>query len=97
MTEMVFYRILEGLRAFSPVPLAFFGGMGESLLHPRIMEMTAKIKTLGARVELITNGTLLTPEMTHGLLDAVVDMLWVSLDGATSETYYRSVDTSTSI
>ena len=47
----------------------------------------AKIKALGARVELITNGTLLTEKKTRQLVDAGLDMLWVSIDGATPETY----------
>jgi MoaA/NifB/PqqE/SkfB family radical SAM enzyme len=38
-------------------------------------------------VELITNGTLLTLEMSNRLLEAGLDMLWVSLDGATPESY----------
>jgi len=38
-------------------------------------------------VELITNGTLLTLEMSNRLLEAGLDMLWVSLDGRPPESY----------
>ena len=43
------------------------------------------MKTLDAKVELITNGTLLTQGMSKELIAAGLDMLWISLDGATPE------------
>jgi len=87
MSEQVFSRIMEGLRAFSPAPKIFFGGMGEPLFHPNIVEMVRQAKSLGATVELITNGTLLTGELSTALINAGLDVLWVSLDGATPESY----------
>jgi len=87
MSEAVFSRIIEGLGAFSPLPTVFFGGFGEPLCHPDIIEMVSRVKALGAKVELITNGTLLTREMSRDLVKAGLDMLWVSLDGATPESY----------
>jgi len=47
----------------------------------------ARVKALDATVELITNGTLLTQEMSNRLIESGLDMLWVSLDGATPESY----------
>ncbi len=44
-------------------------------------------KEAGAAVELITNGTLLTPKLSHDLIAAGLDRLWVSLDGARPESY----------
>jgi MoaA/NifB/PqqE/SkfB family radical SAM enzyme len=82
-----FARILEGLSAFDPVPMVFFGGFGEPLSHPKIGEMVAKVKSLGARAELITNATLLDDRRSRLLIDAGLDCLWVSLDGATPESY----------
>jgi MoaA/NifB/PqqE/SkfB family radical SAM enzyme len=87
MAASTFARIMEGVRAFSPPPLVFFGGLGEPLTHPDIVSMVGEAKRLGSRVELITNGTLLTPEMSHRLIDAGLDMLWASLDGASPESY----------
>lgn len=87
MSEEVFSRVLEGLEAFNPVPRVFFGGFGEPLFHPDIIKMITRVKALGAPVELITNGTLLTQEMSEALIDLKIDTLWVSLDGATPESY----------
>jgi MoaA/NifB/PqqE/SkfB family radical SAM enzyme len=87
MIETTFAQIMAGLRAFSPPPAAFFGGFGEPLAHPGITEMVAQAKALGGPVELITNGTLLTQDLSQRLIAAGLDLLWVSLDGATPESY----------
>ena len=87
MSEEVFDAVLAGLREFTPVPSVFFGGFGEPLSHPRILDMVARVKALGGTVELISNGTLLTEEMSRELIRAGLDTLWVSLDGATPESY----------
>lgn len=87
MPETTFARLLAGLRAFSPMPTVFFGGFGEPLAHPRLADMVAQAKALGARVELITNGTLLTEAIARQLIAARLDVLWVSIDGATPESY----------
>ena len=87
MSDMVFDRVIDGLSAFSPQPTVFFGGFGEPLLHPKIAEMITRVKALGAPVELITNGAMLTRDLSQKLIRAGLDVLWVSLDGATPESY----------
>jgi MoaA/NifB/PqqE/SkfB family radical SAM enzyme len=87
MSPAVFEQIIEGLRLFSPPPSVLFGGLGEPLSHPDIVEMVRQTKALGSSVELITNGTLLQSSLAEQLIDAGLDMLWVSLDGATAESY----------
>lgn len=87
MSAATFARILEGLRAITPPPTVFFGGLGEPLAHRRIVEMVARVKALSASVELITNGTLLTEQRARQLIEAGLDILWVSIDGATPESY----------
>ena len=87
MDGATFQRVLTGLAAFSPPPDVFFGGFGEPLSHPRILDMLKQIKALGSRVELISNGVLLTPEISQSLIQAGLDMLWISIDGACAESY----------
>ncbi len=86
MTSDTWQHLVHGLRAFPP-PTVFFGGWGEPLAHSHIVEMVAQAKSAGASIELITNGTLLTPDMSRRLIAAGLDILWVSLDGATPESY----------
>ena len=62
------------------VETVFFGGMGEPLFHRDILEMIRLAAETGAEVELLTNGTLLTEKMIHGILDAGLTRLWISID-----------------
>ena len=87
MPPEIFARIIEGLRSFDPPPDIFFGGLGEPLSHPNILNMVREAKALGSKVELITNGTLLSKSISTELVAAGLDKLWVSIDGATPESY----------
>jgi MoaA/NifB/PqqE/SkfB family radical SAM enzyme len=87
MSDETFAHILDGLAGFDPLPTIFFGGLGEPLFHPRTADWVAQAKQAGARVELITNGTTLTEKRARQLIEAGLDVLWVSLDGATPESY----------
>ncbi len=87
MTDATFARVLESVAQLDPRPTVFFGGIGEPLFHRRTLEWAAQAKRLGARVELITNGTLLTERHARALIELGLDVLWVSLDGATPESY----------
>lgn len=87
MNTTTFSRIVAGLRSITPPPGVLFGGLGEPLAHPDIVDMVRQMKDLGSFVELITNGTLLDDSLSQQLIDAGLDLLWVSLDGATPESY----------
>lgn len=87
MSDEVFRRIIKGIASFTPRPIVFFGGFGEPLYHPKILDMVNSVKNLGAPVQIITNGTLLTKEFSKELLHAGLDLLWVSLDGANPKSY----------
>ena len=87
MSEDTFESIYNHLKQMTPIPNVYFGGIGEPLFHPMVIDWIARIKQLGVRVEMITNGTILVERKARELIKAGLDMLWVSLDGATPETY----------
>ena len=87
ISETVFERILMGLEDSAEKPELFLGGYGEPLSHPKALKLVKQAKTRGHRVSLITNGILLTEEVANSLIDLKLDMLWVSLDGASAECY----------
>lgn len=87
MASGTFGRILSGLETVPDKPELFLGGYGEPLSHPGILDMIAQAKARGHPVSLITNGILLTASVIHRLIDLNLDMLWVSLDGASPECY----------
>lgn len=87
MSDETFSAILSGLQEIDPVPTVYFGGIGEPLFHRRTVEWIARVKQLGGRVEMITNGTMLTEKRSREIIDAGLDLLWVSIDGASPESY----------
>jgi MoaA/NifB/PqqE/SkfB family radical SAM enzyme len=87
MSDETFEHFYAGLSSLDPLPTVYFGGIGEPLFHPKTVEWVTLIKQMGARVELITNGTTLTEKISRRLVTAGLDVLWVSIDGATPETY----------
>jgi MoaA/NifB/PqqE/SkfB family radical SAM enzyme len=87
MSAVTFARIIDGVRRVSPLPTLFFGGFGEPFAHPDLLAMLATAKSVGCAVELITNGTLLTEDTRHEIVRIGLDRLWVSIDGATPESY----------
>lgn len=87
MSSTTFSHILNGLRECAIPPDIIFGGLGEPLAHPDIVEMVRQAKVLGVSVELITNGTLMKRSLARQLIDSGLDRLWVSLDGSTPESF----------
>jgi MoaA/NifB/PqqE/SkfB family radical SAM enzyme len=72
------------------VPSMKFNWRGEPLLHPRIGDFIARAKQRGILETLInTNGTQLTRAMAVKLIEAKLDVLIMSFDGGTKETYEK--------
>lgn len=87
MSIPVFDKILEDLESYAPKPEIFIGGYGEPLSNPNCLSMIELAKSKGIRVSMITNGVLLTESISRQLIDLKLDMLWISLDGASPECY----------
>ena len=62
-------------------------GLGEPLLAPDLFRMIAHAAGRGVRTGFNTNATLLTRRAAERLVEAGLDWLCVSLDGATAATY----------
>lgn len=87
MDSPTFGRVLEAVQGMEDRPTVFFGGLGEPLLHPDLVQMVRSVKGLDAPAEAITNGLLLDQERAEALVDAGLNTLWVSIDGASPECY----------
>jgi MoaA/NifB/PqqE/SkfB family radical SAM enzyme len=87
MSAETFERILSGLDGLEQKPELFFGGYGEPLSHPACLDMIEQAKMSGHPVSLISNGILLTEQVSRRLIELKLDKLWVSLDGASPECY----------
>jgi MoaA/NifB/PqqE/SkfB family radical SAM enzyme len=71
-------------RAFEKTKWVYLQGWGEPLLHPRLFDMIALAKSAGCRVGFTNNGTRLTHKAGERLLDLGLDLLAVSIAGATA-------------
>lgn len=86
LTLEQFERILDRLPFVVKMSLV---GIGETLLNPKIIDMVRLAKRRGILVGFATNGSLLTREKAQALVDAGLDWINVSMDGATAETFER--------
>ena len=80
----VYERVVDGLAA--PATIAFMG-LGEPLLHPRLVDMVRLATERGLATEATTNALLLDEVMADALVAAGLGQLVVSIDGATAETF----------
>ena len=60
---------------------------GEPLLRPDVMDLAQYGNGLGFRMTMATNGTLLTPQIVQKMIDAGIQRISVSLDGATAKSH----------
>ena len=64
-----------------------FAGGGEPLLQPRLMEWINDAKKAGCETGFLTNGYLLNEEIAQQLVQAGVEWIGISMDGATKDIY----------
>ena len=90
MSLDLYKKIIDDAKGFEDrLKLLRFCGAGESLLDGDIVEMVryASERDVAETIELITNGTLLTPETSRALLDAGLTQVRVSIYGLSSAKY----------
>lgn len=79
--------ILEDLRTLGAERLVLLGG--EPLLHPDWEEIVTMAKAFGLRVSLISNGLTVTQTVAATLAALHVDVVGISIDGASDEVHDR--------
>lgn len=85
----VFEKLIIDMAELPDLKAVHFGGFGEPLSHPKIIEMITACKEKGYNVEMITNGSLLTTEVATKLIDIGLDWIFVSLDGPDEDYFSR--------
>jgi len=66
-----------------------FTGGGEPLLQPKLEEWIAEAQKAGCETGFLSNGLLLKKDRLKRILDAGVDWICISMDGATADTYNK--------
>lgn len=85
MSIETFTTVIEKAKPYVREVFLFLGG--EPLLNKKLPEMVAIASAAGLRTKLHTNATLLTEEWSRKLLDAGLDFVSFSFDGADEATY----------
>lgn len=86
----LYESILHQIQAFpQKLKRIVFSGLGEPLMNPDLPRMILKAKELGVaeRFDVLTNASLLTPELTDSLIEAGTTRIQVSLQGLDSIKY----------
>jgi radical SAM protein with 4Fe4S-binding SPASM domain len=80
-------KACEGLADLGGVKVLRFYGLGETLLHPEAIEMISFSCGYGIaeHTDITTNGSMLTPERSSGLIASGIDCVRVSIYGTTAE------------
>ena len=86
MTQAVWQAILPYLDRVQSVD---FTGGGEPLLQPKLAEWIADAKNAGCETGFLSNGLLLVEEKLEKILDAGINWICISMDGATAEMYNK--------
>jgi len=79
------FAFLDNVATFAQ-PIIILTG-GEPLLRPDIFEIAAYGKAKGFRMTMAPNGTLITPEKAHRMVEAGIERISISLDGATAASH----------
>ena len=92
--HMPFATFQRAVRQMGNFPDRFkvinLSGQGEPLLNPAIVDMVryAKEADVAKRIEIITNASLLSHELSDALISAGLDCIRISLQGMTDEMYF---------
>lgn len=87
MTMETFDALLDQIIEFKSLESIMFGGFGEPMHHPDIFNMVSSLKSMGLKVEMTTNGTMLNEESLKRLFESGLDALWVSIDSTETATF----------
>lgn len=84
MDYAVFERCILDAEGFGArFKVLIFAGWGEPLTHPRIADMVefASRRNIAERIEIVSNGTLLTSDLSERLIAAGLDRIRISIQG----------------
>lgn len=89
MDPAIHTKIVEETKAYTDQLWVFrYAADGESLLHPQFLDMVEETKRAGiGPVDLTTNAMSLTDEKMRRLLEAPIDVIDISTDAYSKETY----------
>jgi MoaA/NifB/PqqE/SkfB family radical SAM enzyme len=92
MAWPTFLALADDLAQLGATEDVVLSGKGDPLTHPRLLDMVRALKDRRMNVTLFTGGLGLTEETIRALVDAELDMLYISLSAASETTFARLHD-----
>lgn len=96
----LYAKLVDEIMGFPAIPKRVcFSGLGEPLANPRLPEMIRMLRKAGfeGRIDVISNGSLLTHEVSDALIKAGISRIQISVQGLTTEKYEEICQTSVDI
>jgi heme b synthase len=81
------FALLDSIASFAKPVIVLSGG--EPLVREDIFDIASHGNSLGLRMVLATNGTLVTPEIAQEIKNSGIQRISVSIDGATADSHDR--------
>lgn len=91
----LYEKLVRDIMKFpKPVKRVCFSGLGEPLMNPKLPEMIGKLRRAGfeGRIDVISNGALLTHELSDALIGAGLNRLQISIQGLNTRQYKENCD-----
>lgn len=88
-SDLPFERFAAALDAFPDLRHVELQGEGESLMHPRFLDMVELARSRGIKVSFITNGSYFLPDAIRRLLDAGIEKISVSIESPDAAEFQR--------
>jgi len=95
MDLSLFRKCIDEIKCFpQKLKMLRFAAIGEPLLHRDIAKMVAYAKQaeIAQSVDIVTNGSLLTQELSDALIDAGLDRLRISVEGLSAADYIANAN-----
>lgn len=87
MSDELFAKIVEEVKAFQPVPVMSLHGTGEPTLFKRLAERIETLSKLGIYTKLVTNGSLMDENRCRAVMQAGVSNIEFSVESLDAEIY----------
>ncbi len=86
----LYEKIINNLLQFPEQPKRIvFSGLGEPLMNPKLIDMISLARKLGVadRIDILTNASLITPDIADALIESGVSRIQISLQGLSADKY----------
>lgn len=90
ISDELYTKLVADIMSMPSIPKRVcFSGLGDPLMNHKIPQMIQQLREAGfsERIDLITNGVLLTPKMSDALIAAGLSRIQISIQGLDSKTY----------